>query len=57
MSSRIFNLMDLPLGKGLVGIMLMPPSQHNTTFSFKLNFESNNYIVEYEALVLGLEIA
>lgn len=36
-------------------VMFIPPNQQNSTFSFKLNFKTTNNIVEYRALVLGLE--
>ena len=36
------------------GILLISPSKEVTTLSYKLEFETTNNIVEYEALVLGL---
>jgi ribonuclease HI len=39
------------------GVVFISPSQDVTNFSFKLEFETKNNIVEYEALVLGLRAA
>jgi ribonuclease HI len=39
------------------GILLISPSQEVITLSYKLDFETTNNIVEYEALVLGLRAA
>jgi ribonuclease HI len=39
------------------GILLISPAQEVITLSYKLEFETNNNIVEYEALVLGLRAA
>jgi hypothetical protein len=39
------------------GILLISPSQEVITLSYKLEFETTNNIVEYEALVLGLRAA
>jgi hypothetical protein len=40
-----------------VGVVFISPSQEVITLSFKLEFETTNNIVEYEALVLGLRAA
>jgi ribonuclease HI len=40
-----------------VGVVFISPSQEVITLSFKLEFETTNNIVEYEALVLGLRTA
>ncbi|KAH9291061.1 hypothetical protein KI387_044632, partial [Taxus chinensis] len=39
------------------GIVLLSPSLEEFVFSFKLNFECSNNIVEYEALLSGLRIS
>jgi ribonuclease HI len=39
------------------GILLISPSEEVITLSYKLEFETTNNIVEYEALVLGLRAA
>jgi ribonuclease HI len=36
------------------GIVLIYPSKEVVTLSYKMEFETTNNIVEYEALVLGL---
>jgi ribonuclease HI len=41
----------------VVGILLISTSQEAITLSYKLEFETTNNIVEYEALVLGLRYA
>jgi ribonuclease HI len=40
-----------------VGILLISPLKEVITLSYKLEFETTNNIVEYEALVLGLRVA
>jgi len=37
------------------GIVLISPTQKEIHFSCKLEFEAKNNVVEYEALILGLE--
>ena len=37
------------------GIVLIYPSGEITNFSYKLEFEATNNVVEYEALILGLK--
>jgi len=39
------------------GIVLISLDKKNITQSFKLDFEVTNNVVEYEALILGLELA
>ena len=39
------------------GVVLISPKQESTHLSFKLNFQVNNNITEYEALILGLNAA
>ena len=39
------------------GIVLVSPSGEEKCFSFRLEFEATNNMAEYEALLLGLEIA
>jgi len=39
------------------GIVLTSPANEVFTFSYKLEFETTNNIVEYEALILGLKVA
>jgi ribonuclease HI len=39
------------------GVVLIYPSKKTTHLSFKLNFKVTNNIVEYEALLLGLNVA
>jgi ribonuclease HI len=48
-----FDVSSSKKGSG-VGILLIPPSQEVVTLSYKMEFETNNNIVEYEAFVLGL---
>ena len=43
-------------GKG-AGIVVISPSNKIYNFSFRLEFEASNNVVEYEALLLGLETA
>lgn len=38
-------------------VVLIPPEGERITISHKLQFEATNNIVEYEALILGLEVA
>jgi len=40
-----------------VGVVLIYPKQESTNMSFKLAFQVTNNIVEYEALILGLNAA
>ena len=40
-----------------VGVVLIPPEQKSTQLSFKLAFQVTNNITEYEALILGLNVA
>ncbi|KAH9295248.1 hypothetical protein KI387_038836, partial [Taxus chinensis] len=40
---------------GGVGIILIPPWETPIPLTYKLNFECTNNMVEYEALILGLE--
>jgi ribonuclease HI len=46
----------LVLGSG-VGIVLISPSKEATFFSYRLEFDCTNNIVEYEALLIGLNLA
>ena len=39
------------------GVIFISPSGKTSKFSFLLNFECTNNIVEYEALIIGLDIA
>ena len=39
------------------GVLLVSPKQESTHMSFKLTFQVTNNIVEYEALILGLNVA
>ncbi|KAH9320327.1 hypothetical protein KI387_022096, partial [Taxus chinensis] len=39
------------------GVLLVSPEGCLHPFSFKLQFENTNNIVEYEALILGLQVA
>ena len=43
-------------GKG-AGIVLTSPSNKKFNFAYRLEFDASNNVAEYEALVLGLEIA
>jgi ribonuclease HI len=43
-------------GKG-VGIFFKSPTGKTYNFSFRLEFDATNNVAEYEALLLGLEIA
>ena len=43
-------------GKG-VGIVLTSPLGHIFKFSYRLEFDATNNVAEYEALLLGLELA
>jgi ribonuclease HI len=43
-------------GKG-AGIVLKSPTGKSYNFAFRLEFDATNNVVEYEALLLGLEIA
>ena len=43
-------------GKG-AGIVILSPSYKFYNFAFGLEFEASNNVVEYEALILGLETA
>ena len=38
-----------------VGIVIISPSNKVYNFAFRLEFEASNNVVEYEALLLGLE--
>ena len=40
-----------------VGVVITSPKGHTFNFSFRLEFEATNNVAEYEALLLGLEIA
>ena len=40
-----------------LGVVLVSPTQECIHLSFKLNFQVTNNIVEYEALILGLNVA
>jgi ribonuclease HI len=40
-----------------VGVIFISPTQEIISLSFKLEFETTNNVVEYEALVLGLKVA
>ena len=42
-------------GKGF-GIVIMSPSSRVFKFAYKLEFDATNNVVEYEALLLGLEM-
>ena len=44
------------LGKG-VGVVIASPKGQTFNFASRLEFEATNYVAEYEALLLGLEIA
>jgi len=39
------------------GIILICPDKKNITQSFKLDFKVTNNVAEYEALILGLDLA
>ena len=39
------------------GIVFISPSKEKTQLSFKLDFKVTNNIAEYEALLLGLNLA
>ena len=43
-------------GKG-VGVVITSPKGQTFNFAFRLEFEATNNVAEYEALLLGLEIA
>jgi ribonuclease HI len=43
-------------GKG-VRIVLTSPTKQSSYFAFRLEFDATNNVAEYEALLLGLEIA
>ena len=43
-------------GKG-VGVIITSPRGQVFKFSFRLEFEATNNVVEYETLLVGLEIA
>jgi hypothetical protein len=43
-------------GKG-AGIVLTSPTKQSYNFAFRLEFDATNNVAEYEALLLGLEIA
>ena len=38
------------------GIWITSPSDESKFYSYKLNFDCTNNIVEYESLILGLEV-
>ena len=38
-------------------ILLISPIDEAVTLMYKLEFEATNYIIEYEAIVLGLRVA
>jgi ribonuclease HI len=40
-----------------VGVVFVSPCQETISLSYKLEFETTNNVVEYEALVLGLRVA
>jgi ribonuclease HI len=40
-----------------VGVVLISPKIEEIHLSYKLEFEATNNLVEYEALILGLEAA
>ena len=40
-----------------VGIVLISPAGEESIYSFRLEFDCTNNVAEYEALLLGLEIA
>jgi ribonuclease HI len=40
-----------------VGIVLIAPSHEATFFSYRLEFDCTNNIVEYEALIIGLDLS
>ena len=42
-------------GGARASIVFISPNEENYTFSYKLEFETTNNIVEYQALALGLE--
>ena len=46
----------LRLGKG-AGIVITSPSNKKYNFAYRLEFDASNNVAEYEALLLGLEIA
>jgi ribonuclease HI len=39
------------------GVVFMSPCQETISLSYKLEFETTNNVVEYEALVLGMRVA
>jgi ribonuclease HI len=39
------------------GVVLISPKKEEIHLSYKLEFEATNNVVEYEALILGLEAA
>ena len=43
-------------GKG-VGVVITSPQGKIFNFSFRLEFEATNNVAEYEALLLGIELA
>jgi len=43
-------------GKG-AGVVLKSPLGHIFKFSYRLEFEATNNVAEYEAILLGLELA
>ena len=38
-------------------MVFVSPAQETTSLSYKLEFETTNNVVEYEALILGLRAA
>jgi ribonuclease HI len=39
-----------------VGVVFTPPQGDITNYSYRLEFDTTNSVVEYEALLLGLEL-
>jgi ribonuclease HI len=40
-----------------LGVVLISPTKQEIPLSYKIEFEATNNVVEYEALILGLEAA
>ena len=51
-----FDGVSNALGRG-VGAVLMSPEENHCPFTTKLSFECTNNVAEYEACVLGLQVA
>jgi ribonuclease HI len=51
-----FDRASSSMGAG-TGVVFVSPHQETVSLSYKLEFETTNNVVEYEALVLGMRAA